>query len=57
VLTGRYDLLVNTSNVDTQLTDSPDACMTPDSPECHRFDYTNGNYQKHMGMLELSATW
>jgi tetratricopeptide (TPR) repeat protein len=55
-LSARYELLVNTSNVDTRLADSPGACVAPDYL-CHRYDYTNGNYQKHLVMLELGATW
>lgn len=55
-LSVRYDLLVNQSNVDTRLTDSTNPCVAPDT-SCHRFDYTNGNYQKHQPMLELSGTW
>lgn len=55
-LAARYDLLVNTSNVDTRLTDAANACTAPDFV-CHRYDYTNGNYQKHQVMLELGATW
>jgi hypothetical protein len=55
-LSARYDFLVNESNVDTRLADPADTCVAPDF-SCHRFDYTNGNYQKHLPMLELSATW
>ena len=55
-LTARYDLLVNGSNVDTRLTDATGACTAP-GVSCHRYDYTNGNYQKHLLMLELSAIW
>jgi hypothetical protein len=52
----RYDLMVNGSNVDTRLPDTPGACAAPDFV-CHHYDYTNGNYQKHVLMLELGATW
>ncbi|WP_375769588.1 tetratricopeptide repeat protein [Archangium gephyra] len=55
-LSARYELLVNTSNVDTRLADPAGACTAPDYV-CHRYDYTNGNYQKHLVMLELGATW
>jgi hypothetical protein len=55
-LSARYDLLVNRSNVDTRLSDPIGSCGPPDF-SCHRFDYTNGNYQKHQPMLELSGTW
>ncbi|MFL5343469.1 MAG: tetratricopeptide repeat protein [Hyalangium sp.] len=55
-LSVRYDLLVNQSNMDTRLRDSANACVAPDY-SCHRYDYTNGNYQKHQPMLELSGTW
>jgi hypothetical protein len=55
-LSARYELLVNTSNVDTRLADPSGACAAPDYL-CHRYDYTNGNYQKHLVMLELGATW
>lgn len=55
-LSARYDLLVNQSNVDTRLSDPIGSCGPPDF-SCHRFDYTNGNYQKHQPMLELSGTW
>jgi len=55
-LSARYDLLVNRSNVDTRLSDPFGSCGPPDF-SCHRFDYTNGNYQKHQPMLELSGTW
>ncbi|HEX8825082.1 MAG TPA: hypothetical protein VF794_34510 [Archangium sp.] len=55
-LSARYELLVNTSNVDTRLADPSGACVAPDY-RCHRYDYTNGNYQKHLVMLELGATW
>ncbi len=55
-LSARYDFLVNESNVDTRLADPDGACGPPDF-SCHRFDYTNGNYQKHQPMLELSGTW
>ncbi|HYO56204.1 hypothetical protein [Archangium sp.] len=55
-LSARYELLVNTSNVDTRLADTGGACAAPDFL-CHRYDYTNGNYQKHLLMLELGATW
>ncbi|WP_158502301.1 tetratricopeptide repeat protein [Vitiosangium sp. GDMCC 1.1324] len=55
-LSARYELLVNTSNVDTRLADSAGTCTAPDFV-CHRYDYTNGNYQKHVLMLELGATW
>jgi hypothetical protein len=52
----RYDFLVSESNMDTRLTDAPGACVAPEY-SCHSYDYTNGNYQKHVPMLELSATW
>jgi hypothetical protein len=55
-LSARYELLVNTSNVDTRLADPAGTCTAPDYL-CHRYDYTNGNYQKHLVMLELGATW
>ncbi|REG31066.1 tetratricopeptide repeat protein [Archangium gephyra] len=55
-LSARYELLVNTSNVDTRLADPAGTCVAPDYV-CHRYDYTNGNYQKHLVMLELGATW
>ncbi|KFE71404.1 tetratricopeptide repeat protein [Hyalangium minutum] len=55
-LSVRYDFLSNDSNVDTRLADPADACEAPDYV-CHRYDYTNGNYQKHQPMLELSGTW
>lgn len=55
-LSARYELLVNASNVDTRLADPSGACAAPDYL-CHRYDYTNGNYQKHLVMLELGATW
>ncbi|MDY7224957.1 tetratricopeptide repeat protein [Hyalangium rubrum] len=55
-LTVRYDLLVNESNVDTRLADPANACTAPEY-SCHRYDYTNGNYHKHLPMLELGATW
>jgi len=55
-LSVRYDFLKNDSNVDTRLADPAEACVAPDYV-CHRFDYTNGNYQKHQPMLELSGTW
>ncbi|MFL5355056.1 tetratricopeptide repeat protein [Archangium sp.] len=55
-LSARYELLVNTSNVDTRLADAAGTCTAPDYL-CHRYDYTNGNYQKHLVMLELGATW
>ncbi len=55
-LSARYELLVNTSNVDTRLADPDGACVAPEYL-CHRYDYTNGNYQKHLVMLELGATW
>jgi hypothetical protein len=55
-LSARYDLLVNDSNVDTRLEDPEGAC-SPVDLSCHRYDYTNGNYSKHLPMLELSASW
>lgn len=55
-LSVRYDFLSNDSNVDTRLADPAGACESPDYV-CHRYDYTNGNYQKHQPMLELSGTW
>ncbi|HEX5754129.1 MAG TPA: tetratricopeptide repeat protein [Archangium sp.] len=55
-LSARYELLVNASNVDTRLTDTAGACVAPEYV-CHRYDYTNGNYTKHLVMLELGATW
>jgi hypothetical protein len=55
-LSARYDFLVNDSNVDTRIMSPVGSCATP-SAECHRFDYTNGNYQKHVPTLELSGTW
>jgi tetratricopeptide (TPR) repeat protein len=55
-LSARYDFLVNASNVDTRLTDAANSCGPPDF-SCHRYDYTNGNYQKHQPMLELTGTW
>ena len=55
-LAARYDVLVNESNVDTRLADAANTCTAPDYV-CHRYDYTNGNYQKHQVMLELGATW
>jgi tetratricopeptide (TPR) repeat protein len=45
-LTARYDLVVNTSNVDTRLP----------SPE-HRLDYANESFEKHLLTLELSLEW
>ncbi|WP_224366377.1 tetratricopeptide repeat protein [Hyalangium versicolor] len=56
LLSMRYDLLVNSSNVDTQLEDTGSTCLAPEFV-CHRYDYTNGNYQKHLPTLELSASW
>jgi tetratricopeptide (TPR) repeat protein len=55
-LSARYDLLVNLSNMDTRLTDATGSCAAPDYV-CHRYDYTNGNYQKHQGLLVLDGTW
>lgn len=55
-LSARYDLLVSQSNVDTQLADAANTCTAPNY-ECHRYDYTNGNFQKHQAMLELDGTW
>jgi len=55
-LSARYELLVNTSNVDTRLADPTGACVAPEY-QCHRYDYTNANYQKHLVMVELGATW
>ncbi|WP_164018947.1 tetratricopeptide repeat protein [Pyxidicoccus trucidator] len=55
-LSARYELLVNRSNVDTRLTDEPGTCVAPDYV-CHAYDYTNGNYEKHVLMLELGASW
>ena len=55
-LSARYEVLVNLSNVDTRLADPEGACVAPDYV-CHRYDYTNGNYQKHQVMLHLGATW
>lgn len=55
-LSARYELLVNASNVDTRLTDRRGECTAPDY-RCHAYDYTNGNYQKHLVMLELGASW
>jgi tetratricopeptide (TPR) repeat protein len=55
-LSARYELLVNRSNVDTRLEDEPGTCTLRDR-NCHRYDYTNGNYDKHVLMLELGATW
>jgi tetratricopeptide (TPR) repeat protein len=52
----RYDFLRSESNMDTRLQDEPGACVAPEYV-CHIYDYTNGNYQKHVPMLELSATW
>jgi hypothetical protein len=43
-LSARYELLVNHSNVDTRLSG-------------HLYDYTHGNYQKHVLTLELGASW
>jgi tetratricopeptide (TPR) repeat protein len=45
LLSARYELLVNHSNVDTRLSGD------------HLYDYTNGNYQKHVLTLELGASW
>ncbi|WP_205520309.1 tetratricopeptide repeat protein [Pyxidicoccus caerfyrddinensis] len=55
-LTARYELLVNRSNMDTRLEDEVGACTAPDYL-CHVYDYTNGNYEKHVLMLELGASW
>jgi tetratricopeptide (TPR) repeat protein len=55
-LSARYELLVNHSNVDTRLPDDAGACLAPGRP-CHLYDYTNGNYQKHVLTLELGASW
>ncbi len=55
-LSARYELLVNRSNVDTRLEDEPGTCTAPDYV-CHAYDYTNGNYEKHVLMLELGASW
>lgn len=55
-LSVRYDFLSSQSNMDTRLADEPGACVAPEYV-CHGYDYTNGNYQKHGPMLELSATW
>lgn len=55
-LSARYDLLVSQSNMDTRLVDPVGACVAPDSV-CHRYDYTNGSYEKHVPMVELSGTW
>lgn len=55
-LSARYELLVNDSNVDTRLFDPRGACTAPDYV-CHAYDYTNGNYTKHLVMVELGASW
>ncbi|QSQ23296.1 tetratricopeptide repeat protein [Pyxidicoccus parkwayensis] len=55
-VTARYELLVNRSNVDTRLEDEPGTCTAPDYV-CHVYDYTNGNYEKHVLTLELGASW
>lgn len=55
-LTARYELLVNRSNVDTRLADEPGDCAAPDYL-CHAYDYTNGNYTKHVVLLELGASY
>ena len=55
-VSARYDLLVNTSNVDTRLADPANTCTAP-SYVCHRYDYTNGNFQKHQVLLEVNGTW
>jgi tetratricopeptide (TPR) repeat protein len=56
LLSLRYDFLSSDSNMDTRLADEPGTCVAPEY-SCHSYDYTNGNYQKHVPMLELSATW
>jgi tetratricopeptide (TPR) repeat protein len=56
LLTLRYDFLSSDSNMDTRLTNEPGTCVAPEY-SCHGYDYTNGNYGKHVPMLELSATW
>ena len=55
-MSARYDLLVNSSNVDTRLADAANECTAPNYV-CHRYDYTNGNFQKHQVMLELDGSW
>ena len=56
LLSLRYDFLSSESNMDTRLADEPGVCVAPEY-SCHSNDYTNGNYGKHVPMLELSATW
>jgi Flp pilus assembly protein TadD len=56
-LTARYELLVNRSNIDMRLTDEDAASCTGAARLCHAYDYTNGNYEKHGGTLQLEATW
>ncbi len=55
-VSARYDLVVNRSNMDTRLTDGTGACAPPDF-SCHAYDYTNGNYEKHLLTLELGVLW
>ena len=55
-LSARYELLVNRSNVDTRLADDAGTCTWRER-SCHAYDYTNGNYEKHVLMLELGASW
>jgi tetratricopeptide (TPR) repeat protein len=56
-LTARYELLVNRSNIDTRLTDDDPAACPGTEHLCHAYDATNGNYEKHVGMLQLEAMW
>ncbi|HEX8698997.1 MAG TPA: hypothetical protein VF815_09190 [Myxococcaceae bacterium] len=44
------------STTDTRLEDDPGTCVAPEC-SCHIYDYTNGNHEKHVPMLELSTTW
>ena len=56
LVSARYDLLVNRSNMDTRLADSAGACSPPDF-SCHAYDYGNENYEKHLLTLELGILW